>query len=112
MNPLNITGSKIEKICEYVDISINKNSVAGDKSALSPCGIRIGTPALTTRGFNEDDFVKVVEFIDSVIKIAIDIQTQSGAKLVDFIKIMESNNELLDIKKNINNFANTFEFYN
>ena len=112
LNPINITGSKIEKICEYVDISINKNSVAGDKSALSPCGIRLGTSALTTRGFKEEDFVKVVEFIDSVIKIALDIQTQSGAKLADFVKIMESNNELLDIKKNINNFANIFEFYN
>lgn len=112
LNPLNITGSKIEKICEYVDISINKNSVAGDKSALSPCGIRLGTGALTTRGFKEDDFVKVVEFIDNVIQIALQIQIQSGAKLVDFVKMMESNNELVDIKKNINNFANTFEFYN
>lgn len=112
LNPLNITGSKIEKICEYVDISINKNSVAGDKSALSPCGIRLGTAALTSRGFKEEDFVKVVEFIDSVIQIALDIQTQSGAKLTDFIKIMETNNELIDIRKNINNFANTFEFYN
>ena len=111
LNPINITGSKIEKICEFVDISINKNSVAGDKSALSPCGIRLGTPALTTRGLKENDFIKVVEFIDNVIQIALEIQKQSGSKLVDFVKIMESNNELLNIKKNINNFANTFEFY-
>lgn len=112
LNPISITGSKIEKICEYVDISINKNSVAGDKSALSPCGIRLGTAALTSRGFKEKDFIKVVEFIDSVIKIALDIQKQSGTKLTDFVKMMESNNELLNIKKNINNFANNFEFYN
>ena len=112
LNPLNITGSKVEKICEYVDISINKNSVAGDKSALSPCGIRLGTSALTSRGFKEEDFVKVVEFIDSVIQIALEIQTQSGAKLVDFVKLMETNSELIDIRKKINNFANTFEFYN
>lgn len=112
LNPLNITGSKIEKICEYVDISINKNSVAGDKSALSPCGIRLGTGALTSRGFKEEDFIKVVEFIDDVIKIALDIQKQSGTKLTDFVKMMETNNELLDIKKKINYFANTFEFYN
>ena len=112
LNPINITGSKIEKICEYVDISINKNSVAGDKSALSPCGIRLGTAALTSRGFKEEDFIKVVEFIDNVIKIALDIQKQSGTKLTDFVKIMETNGELLDIKKKINYFANTFEFYN
>ena len=112
LNPQNITGSKIEKICEYVDISINKNSIASDKSALSPCGIRLGTAALTTRGLKELDFIKVVEFIDSVIKIALEIQKESGNKLIDFIKIMETNNKLLIIKKNINNFANTFEFYN
>ena len=112
LNPINITGSKIEKICEYVDISINKNSVVGDKSALSPCGIRLGTAALTSRGFKEIDFIKVVEYIDSVIKIALEIQKKSGNKLLDFIKIMKDNNELLNIKKNINKFANTFDFYN
>ena len=112
LNPQKITGSKIEKICEYVDISINKNSVASDKSALSPCGIRLGTSALTSRGLKEEDFIKVVEFIDNVINIALEIQKESGSKLVDFIKAMETNAELINIKKNINNFANSFEFYN
>jgi glycine hydroxymethyltransferase len=111
LNPQKITGSKIEKICEYVDISINKNSVASDKSALSPCGIRLGTSALTSRGFKEEDFIKVVEFIDSVIEIALEIQKKSGPKLVDFIKAIEINEVLINIKKNINIFANTFEFY-
>ena len=111
LNPQKITGSKIEKICEYVDISINKNSVASDKSALSPCGIRLGTSALTSRGLKEDDFIKVVELIDNVINIALEIQKESGSKLVDFIKTMETNTELINIKKNINNFANSFEFY-
>ena len=58
-----ITGSKIEKITEYVDISINKNAVYGDTSPMSPGGIRLGTSALTTRGFKEDDFIKVAHFI-------------------------------------------------
>jgi len=111
LNNKNITGSKIEKICEYVDISINKNSVPGDKSALSPGGIRLGTSALTTRGFKEDDFIKVVEIIDKVIKIALTIQETSGNKLKDFIEIMEENKQLLEIKKEVNVFANTFEFY-
>ena len=99
LNPQKITGSKIEKICEYVDISINKNSVASDKSALSPCGIRLGTSALTSRGLKEEDFIKVVEFIDNVINIALEIQKESGSKLVDFIKAMETNAELINIKK-------------
>lgn len=59
-----ITGSKAEKILEDISIACNKNTVPGDKSALNPSGIRLGTPALTTRGFNEEDIDKVVDFID------------------------------------------------
>lgn len=39
-------------------------TVPGDKSALNPSGIRLGTPALTTRGLKETDIEKVVSFID------------------------------------------------
>lgn len=56
LRPENITGSKMEKICEYCNITLNKNTVPGDKSALSPGGVRIGMPAMTTRGF---DFINI-----------------------------------------------------
>ena len=46
-----------------------------------------------------------------VIKIALTIQETSGNKLKDFIEIMEENKQLLEIKKEVNVFANTFEFY-
>ena len=46
-------------MCEAVSISVNRNSVPGDKSALSPGGVRVGTPAMTTRGMKEADFVVV-----------------------------------------------------
>ena len=49
LNPLKLTGSKVEYLCNLVDISINKNSVFGDTSAISPGGIRLGTSALTMR---------------------------------------------------------------
>lgn len=45
-------------------ITANKNAVFGDKSAMSPGGIRLGTPALTSRGFKEADFVKVLPLLD------------------------------------------------
>jgi len=39
-------------------ISVNKNAIYGDTSGLNPGGIRLGTPAMTSRGLKEDDFVK------------------------------------------------------
>lgn len=54
--------------------TLNKNSVPGDKSAMVPGGMRIGTPALTTRGFQEADFEKVAEFIHRAVEIAKDCQ--------------------------------------
>jgi glycine hydroxymethyltransferase len=44
-------------------------SVPGDKSALNPSGIRLGTPPLTTRGLKESDMKTVVDFIDKGLNI-------------------------------------------
>ena len=107
----NISGSKIEKICEFVNISINKNSVPGDKSALSPGGIRIGSPSLTTRGFKEDDFRKVGEFLHESILIALKIQDKVGKKLKVFVNEFEKNQELKILKNKIVNFSEKFPLY-
>lgn len=105
-----ITGSKIEKICEMVDISLNKNSVFGDKSAISPGGIRIGSNALTTRGMKENDFIYVGELIDRTIELALKVQVDHKP-LKLFIKNLENYKKELDnIKKDVNNFAIKFEF--
>ncbi|XP_022850769.1 serine hydroxymethyltransferase 3, chloroplastic-like, partial [Olea europaea var. sylvestris] len=63
LRPLGIDGARVEKILDLASITLNKNSVPGDKSALVPGGIRIGSLAMTTRGFNEDEFVCVADFI-------------------------------------------------
>merc|ERR1712054_487864 len=44
LRPHGLTGGKVEKVCEFSSISLNRNTVAGDKSALSPGGVRIGSP--------------------------------------------------------------------
>lgn len=103
-----ITGSKIEKLCERVDISINKNAVHGDKSAASPGGIRIGTSALTTRGLKEDEFLIVGEMIHRCIELALEIQV-GNKSLKDFLTNMEQYSERLDaLKQEVNQFAMQF----
>lgn len=79
-----ITGARAEYILEEISIACNKNTVPGDKSALNPSGIRLGTPALTTRGLVETDIDRVVDFIDRGLKLSKEIGAVSGPKLVDF----------------------------
>uniref|UniRef100_A0A673ICN6 Serine hydroxymethyltransferase n=1 Tax=Sinocyclocheilus rhinocerous TaxID=307959 RepID=A0A673ICN6_9TELE len=56
-------GGRAEKVLEACAIACNKNTCPGDKSALRPSGLRLGSPALTSRGLLEEDFRKVAEFI-------------------------------------------------
>ena len=64
MRSAKLSGGKGEYTLEMVDITVNRNTVPGDKSALNPSGIRIGTPALTTRGFKEEHIKTVVQLMD------------------------------------------------
>lgn len=45
-----VTGSKMESVCDLAHITLNKNAVVGDVSAMTPGGVRIGAPAMTSRG--------------------------------------------------------------
>ncbi len=63
-----ITGKIVEKALEKADITINKNMVPFDtRSPFQTSGLRVGTPAVTTRGLKENDMVKIVGLIDEVI---------------------------------------------
>jgi glycine hydroxymethyltransferase len=64
LRPLGLVGSKAEKVLEEISIAVNKNACPGDKSALNPGGVRIGTPALTSREFTEKHMEIVADFID------------------------------------------------
>jgi glycine hydroxymethyltransferase len=64
----NITGKEAEEALEKADITVNKNMVPfDDKSPFVTSGIRVGTPAITTRGLVETDMITVVDFVDEVI---------------------------------------------
>ncbi|KAJ3257096.1 Serine hydroxymethyltransferase, cytosolic [Boothiomyces macroporosus] len=78
-------GARVERILELVNIATNKNTIPSDKSALIPRGLRLGSPAMTSRGLVESDFRQIVEFIDEAIKQTVEITKQiDGKKMKDF----------------------------
>merc|ERR1712107_298114 len=98
VRPHGLTGSKVEKVCEACSISLNRNAVHGDASALSPGGVRIGAPAMTTRGCTVEDFKTIGGFLDRCCTIALAIQKEKGKKLVDFEKGLEENADIKQLK--------------
>ena len=90
----NKTGKEIEKALIKADITVNKNMVPfDDKSPFVTSGIRIGTAAVSTRGFQPDDCVKVVNWIDQVISNP------------------EDESMLSSLKTEINDFMSAFPLY-
>merc|ERR1712151_957403 len=111
LRPLGLTGSKMEKVFEKLHITLNKNAVHGDVSAMSPGGVRIGAPAMTSRGLKEADFVKIGEFLLEALQFSIDLQSTTGKKLVDFAKGLdtpESTEKLAALKAKVEAFAGGF----
>ncbi len=69
LTPYNLTGKEVEKLLDSVNITSNKNTIPNDpKSPFVTSGIRLGTPAITSRGFNTEDMDKVAECIARTIK--------------------------------------------
>lgn len=71
LKPQGVDGARVERVLELVGVAANKNTVPGDKSALTPGGLRMGTPAMTTRGFGEEDFKRVADIVDRAVTIAV-----------------------------------------
>lgn len=108
-----LTGSKVEKVLELASMTTNKNSIAGDTSALNPGGVRLGTPALTTRGLDERDFDRVAEFLHRGLQIALKAEgiAEAGLEarhaaadatalktkkvLKDFLEVLGSNSDIV-----------------
>lgn len=90
----NVTGKKAENTLVKADITINKNMVPyDDKSPFITSGIRVGVPALTTRGLKENDMFQIVDWIDTIIS---DIDNEQKSAIV---------------KKEINEYMKKFPLY-
>merc|ERR1711912_66720 len=105
VRPHGLTGSKVEKVCECASISLNRNAVHGDASALSPGGVRIGAPAMTTRGAGAEDFKQVGGFLDRCCHIALKIQQEKGKKLKDFEAGLSENPDIVQLRSEVEAFA-------
>ena len=91
----NISGKDLESTLGCVNITVNKNSVPNDPaSPFVTSGIRIGTPAVTTRGFKEEEIIKISNWISSIIN--------------DFDNVELQNK----IKKEVHNLTHEFPVYN
>jgi glycine hydroxymethyltransferase len=76
-----ITGKDLEERLIQADITVNKNMVPFDKEApMITSGIRIGTAAMTTRGFKEKDCIQVVDWIDRIVNNRDDIDLIARVK--------------------------------
>ena len=66
---IGITGREAEKILDSINITCNKNTIPNDsESPFKTSGIRLGSPAMTTRGFKEKEFIEVGEIISLALK--------------------------------------------
>ena len=91
---INISGKKAERALEEAGITVNKNMIPFDtKSLFVTSGIRIGTPAVTTRGMKENEMKKISEYINRAIENS------------------ENENELNSVKNEIKEFCSAFPLY-
>ena len=75
-----LTGKVVEEALGRAGIHVNKNTVPGDpRSPFVTSGVRIGTPALTTRGMGEEEMRRIAGFIDAIVRDASDTSVQQVA---------------------------------
>jgi glycine/serine hydroxymethyltransferase len=61
---------RLQSACDACHITLNKNAVVGDVSAMNPGGVRIGTPAMTSRGLTEKDMEVIADFLHEVATVS------------------------------------------
>ncbi|KAJ3294814.1 Serine hydroxymethyltransferase, cytosolic [Borealophlyctis nickersoniae] len=108
-----IDGARVERILELANVATNKNTVPGDKSALIPGGLRIGSPAMTSRGLKEKDFAQIAEFIHRAVQMTQKINFEvKGTKLKDFKEAVGEDGssfpQIAELKKEVTDFATQF----
>lgn len=117
-----VDGARVERVLELVGVASNKNTVPGDKSAMKPGGLRMGSPAMTTRGFRPEDFTRVAEIVDRAVTITQKLdktaKEESEAKgrknpasvnaFLEFLGEGEEIREIVELRREVEEWVGTF----
>lgn len=117
-----VDGARVERILELVGVASNKNTVPGDKSAMKPGGLRLGTPAMTTRGFQASDFKRVADVVHRAVGITQKLDKEakkkaeetgrknptSVAAFKEYVGEGEDITEIIELKKEVADWVATF----
>lgn len=83
-------------------------ALQGDTSAITPGGVRIGAPAMTSRGLKEADFERIGGFLHRALNIATAVQATSGKLFKDFDKALVGNADVAALREEVEAFASAF----
>ncbi|OQE13927.1 hypothetical protein PENFLA_c042G08957 [Penicillium flavigenum] len=117
-----VDGARVERVLELCGVASNKNTVPGDKSALKPGGLRLGTPAMTSRGFQPEDFTRVADIVDRAVtitqkldKAARESAQSRGVKnpntvkaFLDYVGEGEEISEIVVLRQEVEDWVGTF----
>lgn len=117
-----IDGARVERVLELVGVASNKNTVPGDKSAMKPGGLRMGSPAMTTRGLLPDDFRRIAEIVDRSVTMTISLDKKAKEEMESkgrknpgsanaFLEYVRDGNEIsevLELRREVEDWVGTF----
>ena len=117
-----IDGARVERVLELVGVASNKNTVPGDKSAMKPGGLRMGSPAMTTRGLLPEDFSRIAEIVDRAVTMTLSLDKKAKEEMESkgrknpasanaFLEYVGDGNEIAEIvqlRREVEDWIGTF----
>ncbi|GAB2230952.1 hypothetical protein Droror1_Dr00027232 [Drosera rotundifolia] len=101
-------GKNFEKVCEMCRMTLNKVALCGENGTTCPGGVRIGTPATTTRGRIEADFETIADFLVRAAQITGIVQREHGKLQKGFLKGLIANKDIVELRNRVESFAMRF----
>ncbi|KAH9625593.1 hypothetical protein KSS87_017068, partial [Heliosperma pusillum] len=108
LRPFGLSGKNFEKVCETCHMTLNKVALFGDNGTITPGGVRIGTPAMTSRGCLEADFEIIADFLFRAAQITGLIQREHGKLQNCFVKGLQNNKDIVELRARIEAFGSQF----